>query len=215
VPGSGLLYFASKEAQEIYQRHYAGGVLLGGADRGSPRATAENVRDLLPRPGAAGVSLLHLGCHAEAAPRPVDGRLLLEDGQTLSMRDILQQARARPRDTPGGLVILAACGSDLSGAHHDEALTLASSFLAAGAIGVIGTRWPVADFPTRAFMIMFHHYLNSGYDDPPTALRAAQAWMLNPERAYPRYFPPKAVEMAGLADLAGPACWAAFTYQGQ
>lgn len=215
VPGSRLLYFASKEAQEIYQRHYADGVLLGGPDRHSLRATAENVRNLLPRPGAAGVSLLHLGCHAEAAPRPVDGRLLLEDGQTLSMRDILQQARARPRDTPGCLVILAACGSDLSSAHHDEALTLASSFLAAGAIGVIGTRWPVADFPTRAFMIMFHHYLNSGYDDPPTALRAAQAWMLNPERAYPRYFPPKAAEMAGLAGLAGPACWAAFTYQGQ
>lgn len=215
VPGSRLLYFASKEAQEIYQRHYPDGILLGSPDPQSLPATAENVRNLLPRPGAAGVSLLHLGCHAEVAPRPVDGRLLLEDGQTLSMRDILQQARARPRDTPGCLVILAACGSDLSGAHHDEALTLASSFLAAGAIGVIGTRWPVADFPTRAFMIMFHHYLNSGYDDPPTALRAAQAWMLNPERAYPRYFPPKAAEMAGLADLAGPAHWAAFTYQGQ
>jgi tetratricopeptide (TPR) repeat protein len=214
VPSSRL-FFASKEIHEIRLRHYAEGVLLGGRDRRSPPATAENVRGLLPRPGADGVSLLHLGCHAEPAPRPVDGRLVLEDGETLSMRDILHQTRARPRDSPGCLVVLAACGSDLSASYHDEALTLATSFLAAGAVGAVGTRWPVTDLPTLALMTMFHHYLNSGYDDPSTALRAAQGWMLNPDRSFPEGFHPKIAEIVRTIDLATPECWAAFTYQGQ
>ena len=213
VSGSRL-FFASREVQEIHRRHYREGTLLGGDGR-SARASADNVRDLLPRLGAAGVSLLHLGCHAEPAPRPVDGRLLLEEGETLSMRDILLQARARPPGTPGCLVVLAACGSDLTGGHHDEALTLATSFLAAGAVGAVGTRWPVADLPTLAFMTMFHHYLNSGYDNPSTALRATQSWMLNPDRSFPGDFHPKIAEMARMIDLTKAECWAAFTYQGQ
>ena len=213
VPGSRL-FFASREVQEIHRRHYAGGTLLGG-DGASYPASADHVRDLLPRRGAAGASLLHLGCHAEPGLRPVDGRLLLEDGETLSMRDILLQARARPAGTPGCLVVLAACGSDLTGGHHDEALTLATSFLAAGAVGAVGTRWPVADLPTLAFMTMFHHYLNSGYDDPATALRAAQTWMLNPDRSFPGDFDPKIAEMTRMIDLARQEYWAGFTYQGQ
>lgn len=214
VPGSRL-FFASKEVQQIHRRHYAKGTLLGGRDRRPPLSTAENVLRLLPRSGEAGVSLLHLGCHAEPAPRPVDGRLLLEGGEVLSMRDILHQARTRPRDTPGCLVVLAACGSDLAGGHHDEALTLATSFLAAGAVGAVGTRWPVADLPTLAFMTMFHHYLNSGYDDPSTALCAAQAWMLNADRSIPEGFQPKIAEMVRIIDLTKAESWAAFTYQGQ
>ena len=213
VPGSRL-FFASREVQEIHRRHYADATLLGGDGR-SPRASADHVRDLLPRRGSAGASLLHLGCHAAPAPRPVDGRLLLEDGETLSMRDILLQARARPPGTPGCLVVLAACGSDLTGGHHDEALTLATSFLAAGAVGAVGTRWPVADLPTLAFMTMFHHYLNSGYDNPSAALRAAQSWMLNADRSFPGDFDPKIAEMARMIDLARAEYWAAFTYQGQ
>lgn len=214
VPESGL-YFASKEVQEIHRRYYAAGILLGADDDPARPASPGNVRDLLPRPRAGGASLLHLGCHAEPASRPVDGRLLLEGGETLSMRDILRQARDRPRDAPGCLVVLAACGSDLTDGHHDEALTLATSFLAAGAAGTIGARWPVDDLPTLAFMTMFHHYLNSGYDDPSIALRSAQAWMLNPGRTFPEAFRPKIAEMVRTVDLAKTECWAAFTYQGQ
>lgn len=214
VPESRL-YFASKEVQEIHRRYYAAGVLLGGDDDPALPASPGNVRDLLPRPRARGASLLHLGCHAEPASRPVDGRLLLERGQALSMRDILRQARDRPRDTSGCLVVLAACGSDLTDGHHDEALTLATSFLAAGAAGTVGARWPVDDLPTLAFMTMFHHYLNSGYDDPAIALRSTQAWMLNPGRTFPEAFRPKIAELVRTIDLARAEFWAAFTYQGQ
>jgi len=209
------LFFASQEVQGIHQAYYPDAVLLGGPDPRLPPATAENVRGLLARPGAAGASLLHLGCHAQPAPRPVAGRLLLGSGEELSMRDILRQSRGRPPDTPGCLVVLAACGSDLSSGHHDEALTLATSFLAAGAVGAVGTRWPVDDLATMAFMIMFHHYLNSGYDDPATALRAAQCWMLDPGRSFGPAFQPKIAKMLQTIDLTRAEVWAAFTYQGQ
>jgi hypothetical protein len=214
VPDSGLPK-AATEIQEIYRRHYCHGVLLGGADTGSPQATPQNVRHLLPRHDSAGASLLHLGCHAQPAPRPADGYLELADRKPLRMRDILDQARARPRGEPGGLVILAACGSDLAEGGHDEALTLATSFLAAGAAGAVGSRWPVEDLPTMGFMYMFHHYLNSGYGSPATALRAAQLWMLNPDRPLPPDLPPGLAGRLRRADLARPGRWAAFTYQGQ
>ena len=64
-------------------------------------------------------------------------------------------------------------------------------------------------------MTMFHHYLNSGYDNPSIALRAAQSWMLNPDRSFPGDFHPKVVEMVRTIDLTKVECWAAFTYQGQ
>jgi len=214
VPESRL-YFASKETEQIHRRYYPAGILLGGGDEQALLASPGNVRNLLPGPQTSGVSLLHLGCHAEPAPRPVDGRLLLEGGEALSMRDILRQAHDCPRDLAGCLVVLAACGSDLADGQHDEALTLATSFLAAGAVGAVGSRWPVDDLPTLAFMTMFHHYLNSGYDDPSIALRNAQAWMLNPGRSFPSSFRPKIAEMARTIDLAKAEFWAAFTYQGQ
>jgi CHAT domain-containing protein len=210
----GRLYFATKEVRGIYDRHYRGGVLLGGSGGQQVRATAASVRALLPRRDCAGASLLHLGCHAEPASRPAGGRLLLQGGE-LTMRSILRQAHARPRDTPGCLIVLAACGTDLASEDHDEALTLATSFMAAGAVGVVGTRWPVHDVATLAVMTMFHHYLNGGYAEPAVALRAAAAWMLDPGRAFPGFLAAKTAELMTTVDLALPEHWAGFTYQGQ
>ncbi|MBO3748986.1 CHAT domain-containing protein [Streptosporangiaceae bacterium NEAU-GS5] len=213
------LYWAAKEAEHIHGRHYPDGRLLGGrpgAGGGhSLPATAGNVRDLLPGPRSPGATLLHLGCHAWASPRPADSRLLLAGNEILGMTDILRQARARPPGVCGGLVVLAACGSDLTSRHHDEALTLATAFLAAGAVGVIGTRWPVVDLPTSMLMSMFHHYLNAGYDDPAVALRAAQLWMLDPRRSAPAALPARLIELMGTVALHEPESWAAFTYQGR
>ncbi len=217
VGESGLIY-ATQEIMEIHRRHYSHGVLLGGRRRGgvpSKKATAEHVRAQLPGADSPGASLLHLGCHALAAVRPVDSRLLLADEEILAMTGILRQARERPKDAAGGLVVLAACGSDRTSDHHDEALTLATAFLAAGACGVIGARWPVADVPTALLMIMFHHYLNAGYEDPATALRAAQLWMLDPRRRPPPGLDPRLAEEMRCVDLAAIDAWAAFTYQGQ
>ncbi|WP_113705635.1 CHAT domain-containing protein [Nonomuraea lactucae] len=216
----GNLYWAAKEIEHNHARHYRTGELLGGRRRGAEvppgrPATGENVLSLLPGPRSGGATLLHLGCHARATPRPVDSYLLLAGGERLGMTGILRQARSRPADVSGGLVVLAACGSDLTSRHHDEALTLATAFLAAGATGVVGTRWPVRDFPTSMLMIMFHHYLNSGYDDPIVALRAAQLWMLDPRRRVPGHLPADVVALLEKTPVHEPDSWAAFTYQGR
>ncbi|TMR05025.1 CHAT domain-containing protein [Actinomadura soli] len=213
------LYWALKEIEQIHRRHYPGGELLGGRRRPgaarSPGATAANVRELLPGPDSGGASLLHLGCHAHPAPRPVDSHLMLAGGEALGMTDILRRARVRPSGVPGGLVVLAACGSDLTSRDHDEALTLSTAFLAAGAVGVVGARWPVDDLPTALFMTLFHHYLNAGYDDPAVALRAAQLWMLNPRRRVPADLSAELADLLDAAPLDEPESWAAFTYQGR
>ena len=80
--------------------------------------------------------------------------------------------------SPGFLAVLSACTTDLANVDHDEALTLASALLAAGACGVIGARWPVEDSAAAPVMVMFHHFLNNGHPYPAEALRAAQLWML-------------------------------------
>ncbi|MFI0370773.1 CHAT domain-containing protein [Actinomadura sp. 1N219] len=216
------LYWALKEIEQIHRRHYPDGELLGGRRRPgrpgearSPGATAGNVRRLLPGPESGGASLLHLGCHAHPAPRPVDSHLMLAGGEALGMTDILRRARVRPSGVPGGLVVLAACGSDLTSRDHDEALTLSTAFLAAGAVGVVGARWPVDDLPTALFMTLFHHYLNAGYGDPAVALRAAQLWMLNPRRRVPADLSAELADLLDAAPLDEPESWAAFTYQGR
>ncbi|WP_344683183.1 CHAT domain-containing protein [Saccharopolyspora taberi] len=217
IAGSGLLW-ASEEIEDIHHRHYSHGIYLGrrrqaGRRVRSPRPA--DVRALLPSATAPGASLLHLGCHAQLAETPVGSALRLGSGTTLQVQDILRQARDRPADAPGGLVVLAACASDLTDREHDEVLTLATAFLAAGAVGVVGARWNVDDLPTALVMIMFHHYLNSGYDDPATALRAAQLWMVDPRRALPDGVGRRLTPELATIDPGEPGNWAAFTYQGQ
>ena len=216
--GDSKLYWASREIEHIRARHYPGATYFGGrnrrAARVSPPATPDNVRTLLPGRESAGASVLHLGAHAHLAVPPVDSYLALTGGR-LHVRDMLAQARQRPPDAVGGLVVLAACASDHGGHQHDEVLTLATAFLAAGAVGVVGARWEVADLPTAIFMIMFHHYLNAGYADPATALRAVQLWMLNPHRCLPAGVDERLAHELSLLDLAEADRWAAFTYQGR
>jgi hypothetical protein len=189
---------------------------FGGRRRsGSPLATPDNVLTVLPGRASAGASVLHLGAHAHLATPPVDFYLALDGESRLRVRDMLEQTRHRAPDGTGGLVVLGACASDHSGREHDEALTLATAFLAAGAVGVVGARWGVEDIPTAIFMIVFHHYLNSGYDDPATALRAAQVWMLNKERRLPAGVDPLLVAELSRIELTVIDRWAAFTYQGR
>lgn len=213
------LYWDAKEMAQVRAHCYPECAYLGTDDDdtadGPQPVLPADIAALLPGPDGAGASVLHLSCHGSYAPVPVDSSLLLDNGTRLYVRDILRHARNRPTDAPGGLVVLATCVSDLTDNAHDEALTLASAFLAAGGVGVVGARWPVQDLPTALFMIMFHHYLNFGYQSPAVALRTAQLWMLNPNRRLPSGISTSLAGPMRRADLTAVENWAAFTYQGQ
>ncbi|MER7013552.1 CHAT domain-containing protein [Saccharopolyspora sp. NPDC000359] len=199
------LYWTRHEVGQIHAAHYAHGHYLGRPGRRSV-PTPDDVLAALP-----GATLLHLGCHAEPAELPVESALRLGGGRSLPVRDVLRY-RSGPR---GALVVLAACASDLTARQHDEVLTLATAFLAAGASGVVGTKWAIDDLVTAMFMIAFHHHLNNGSPEPAEALRAAQLWMLDPDRTPIPAVPPELSSHFAGTTPATPSHWAAFTYHGR
>ena len=213
------LPWAVAEADAIRSALCPDAVILGRSDRAPVYGTgttgevlaclsADGLGDVRPR-------VLHLGCHAIAGESAEQSRLLLADGE-LPVASILAQATVERPGLAGGLVVLAACISDLTVTDHDEALTLASAFLAAGATGVVGSLWPVSDSYTAVAMFMLHRHLvlNPG-DSPADALRAAQLWMLDPDRAIPAEMPELLAVVARRAYAGDPRTWAAFTYHGR
>ena len=189
--------------------------------RDPPRATPARILGALPgHAGATAAALIHLSCHARTAASPEHSALQLcgdeapPGKQALEVDRILRQGAGRPSAASGGLVVLAACVSDLAASDYDEALTLASAFLTAGALTVVGTRWPVPDVRTAIMMFMFHHYLNAGCP-PAAALGRAQVWMLTGGQDIPRAMPPMLADEVPRSDLRALVAWAGFTHQGQ
>ncbi|GII61461.1 hypothetical protein Skr01_15460 [Sphaerisporangium krabiense] len=197
--------------------------LPGASGEGRPG----EVLDHLPSRDGLGASLLHLACHASTGAGPESSHLKLApappqdagddapDHEPLPASRVLRRALGRPPDAPGGLVVLSACETDRTPGAYDEALTLATAFLAAGAATVVGSRWEVGDLRSAGLMFMFHHHLAAAA--PADALRAAQLWMLDPDRPYPDTMPPELREELrhSSLDLARPDAWAAFTHQGR
>ncbi|MEV6419577.1 CHAT domain-containing protein [Streptomyces sp. NPDC051662] len=182
--------------------------------------TPEELLAVLPG-GVSPASLVHLSCHAVAAPRPTDSALWLacppgagRRAGWLTVAGILDGAAGRRPDTAGPLVVLSACETDLSTRHHDEALTLATALVTGGAADVVGSRWAVRDGPTSVMMAVFHHHLTARGLAPPDALRAAQLWMLDPHREFPPTLDSLLRRQATRPDLHHPHHWAAFTHQG-
>lgn len=212
-----------------YQRLTRGGATVVS---GSDAATPDNVTDSLPHRGPGGedsdgASMLHFGGHGQARPPVLSSAIQLDNRKgpeteaaraaprTVAVREILQRARSRLPSASGGLVVLASCLTDVTGADYDEALTLATAFLSAGAAGVVAARWLVPEADTAVFMLMFHQLLNGQYPDPAAALRATQLWMLDPGRSVPADWPNSLRGHATEPALAGPEAWAGFTYQGR
>lgn len=187
------LMFAEVEAEYLHADHYPYGTLLGYVEDAEGAGTPAEVLAALPAPGRAGASVLHLACHALPSGRsPLDAYLALAPDPgagdrhgRLPVGDILRQALGRPPGSPGGLVVLDACVSDHTGEDLDEALTLSSAFLAAGATGAVGSRWEVSDEMVCVLMYVLHGRLAAG-DPPAEALRRAQLWALDPARRLPR-----------------------------
>ncbi|MFF9264104.1 CHAT domain-containing protein [Streptomyces longwoodensis] len=218
----GSLPGATAEARQIHRELYSQGLLLGRVRRAAGRGEPSEVLAALPGHGGAGASVLHLACHARpSGGSPLDACLLLAppagsspgDGAgRLPVREILRQARGRPPGAPGGLVVLDACVSDHTTGDFDEALTLSTAFLAAGATAVVGSRWEVPDGLTGLMMFVFHDRLRAGAT-PVRALRETQLWLLDPDRPT-EGMPRSVVSLLDDGDPAALELWAAFACQG-
>ncbi|GAA4249302.1 CHAT domain-containing protein [Dactylosporangium darangshiense] len=206
-PG-GDLYFAGVEAGAIHRQFYPGGTYLGRAE-GTPQGVLGWI-DAAP----AGPLMLHFACHGAIDPaRPALAHLVLAGGAPLAANDLLDRARRQELDI--GEVFLAACTTGVTGDDHDEALSLATSFLAAGARTVFGSLWPVLDGDTSVLMYMVHHFLRAGGCRPADALHRAQLWMLDPGRALPERMPAELRRHCAPGTVFGTASWAGFTHVGR
>jgi CHAT domain-containing protein len=183
----------------------------------------------LPHGGRPGASMLHFGCHGRVSLPVFKSSLRLGSAPgsgeiSVSVSDILRRARTGQQPTgqsrPGGLAVLASCLTDVTEADYDEALTLATAFIAAGSAGVVAARWSVPEAATALCMAAFHQFLNETGDDPAGALRRAQLWMLDPDRKVPESWPDILRQEAALDGPDGPnltstETWAGFAYQGR
>lgn len=218
---TGGLPGATAEVEALRDSIYTDAVVLGTARGAAGRGTPGEVLGFL-----AGAGLLHLACHASTgassdasflrlAPTggAAPGGAAMSEGAPLQIGDVLRRARHRATDRRMVLV-LSACTSDVSADAHDEALTLATAFLAAGATTVVGSLWAVPDTVTPVLMYMFHHHLTVHRRPAAEALRAAQLWMLDPDRTPPPGMPDRLIRTAHSNDLTAIDAWAAFAHHG-
>ena len=181
----------------------------------SGAGTADRVLAALPSSTTPGASLLHLSTHGRTTP---DVAIQVADGW-LALSRILDQARGIGPGRPGGTVIIDACVTDVmdtratddSPAALDEALTLATGMLAAGAKHVIGTRWPVPDGCAAVLAFHLHRHLAEGLS-PAHALRAAQLDLLDGTGT--AAIGTGALSRLPPTALAAPRAWAGYTHQG-
>ncbi|MET9604372.1 CHAT domain-containing protein [Streptomyces sp. NPDC006512] len=203
---TGDLPYAGEEADAVRRVFYPHGQYVGlRTGDGAPGQVAGWLRDR-----ADDGAVLHLACHGTVEEnRPRSSYLSLKGGE-LTAEELAGAVHGRL-----GLVVLAACRSQVSGRGHNEAYSLSTAFLVAGSRSVIGSLWPVPDDATSLLMFLTHHYLRREQEPPARALRRAQLWMLDPARTVPEGLPP--VLAARLTDL-DPydlSAWAGFTHLGQ
>ncbi|MFI5906880.1 CHAT domain-containing protein [Dactylosporangium sp. NPDC051541] len=198
------LQYAVLEARAI-QNFYPRGTLLS-------RPAVADVLSWVSAPGR-GPSLLHLACHGHIEPdRPVDAFLALA-GERLPARRLLELSRSADLDLER--VVLSACSTGATGSVHDEAISMATAFLAGGARTVFGSLWRVPDDDTALLMYALHHHLSAERRAPVDALRAAQLWMLDPGREPLPGMPPALAGRCDRTSLADPRSWAAFVHLGR
>ncbi|GAA2253950.1 hypothetical protein GCM10010415_12670 [Streptomyces atrovirens] len=218
---TGDLGWAGAEADAVQRAFYPRGRFLGRREGGAADGpgTPQEVLSWLngadpddPDHAVEG-GVLHLACHASIAR--TGGRtahLSLYGGELSAeeLTDAVGGGRGRL-----GLVLLAACRSHVSGRGHNEAYSLATAFLVAGARSVVGSLWPVPDDATSVLMFLTHHFLRAEGEPPAKALRRAQLWMLDPERELPPGLPARLAERARHIDPDDLSAWAGFTHLGQ
>jgi hypothetical protein len=202
------------EAYAIQQVLYPGAKYVGRRPDGtvsrSGAGSPDDVRGWLAGGPEAG-TMLHLASHGvvETAPHAASSYLVLAGGKELTAADLLDSAR------PLALAVLAACHSGRSMHGYDEAYSLGTVLLAAGARSVLSAQWSVPDQATSLLMYMFHHFLRTEHRPVWDALRRAQLWMLDGDREPPVTLPRQLRRTLDETDPARVVAWAGFVHWGQ
>ncbi|MFG3194732.1 CHAT domain-containing protein [Streptomyces sp. NPDC048208] len=197
------LHHAGEEAEAIHRAFHPGSRLLR-----SGTATPDAVTKWLE--GQRG-GLLHLACHGVVHQGSRHSAYLALSGGNLGAEQLTEGiTRYRQLD----LVVLAACRTNVSGHGYDEAYSLSTAFLVAGARSVIGSLWLVPDEATSLLMYMTHHYLCQEGRPPGQALRGAQMWMLDDLREPPPGMPAPLRSRVARIRSDDLTAWAGFTHLG-
>ncbi len=210
------LWGARVEALAVHDAFYRDGRYVGrtadGRTAGDGPGSGDDVVAWLADGGAG--TVLHAACHGtvEVGTGSADtSYLLLAGGSRFAAEDLIRTV-ARRRTRGIALAVLAACSSGVPGRGYDEAFSIATAFLTAGARTVVSALWQVPDTTgTSVLMFLFHHFLRTRR--PIDALRDAQLWMLDPGHVVPDEMP--ASLRAGLDEPADVAAWAGFTHTGR
>ncbi|MGW8765647.1 CHAT domain-containing protein [Streptomyces sp. NPDC055815] len=212
---TGDLPYAGEEADAVQRAFYPGGTFLGRRADGTADGpgTPDEVLSWLTDSATDEGGVLHLACHAAIARDARRTAHLSLHGGDLAAEQLTEAIGGGGGRL--GLVVLAACRSNVSGRGHNEAYSLATAFLVAGARSVVGSLWPVPDDATSLLMFLTHHYLRTEGEPPAKALRRAQLWMLDPARELPEALPPLLAERARSVDPDDLSAWAGFTHLGQ
>jgi CHAT domain-containing protein len=182
---------ARSEVDTLAQLYGSAAVLEGGD------ATRGNVLQSLKE-----ATVVHFAGHAIIDDvRPVRSYLLLAENREGPEQDRITAEEIASMDLQKlQIVVLSACRTlDTPTMRSGGLAGLAGALLSAGAKGVVGAQWDVADdAATRSLMVAFHtRYRESG--NAPSALRDAQL----------------ALRFSADSNLATPAAWAAFRYMGR
>ncbi|MEU0878644.1 CHAT domain-containing protein [Lentzea sp. NPDC005914] len=215
---------AREEAYAVRNAFYRAGRYVGrrpdNSTSPSGRGTFTEVREWLADTAPQAGTTLHLACHGRFRGGESSGTaelLLAPDDPAgpgpgeLDAAEIMRVLAAVP-ERRIGLVVMAACNTGRSIHGYDEAYSLGTAFLAAGARTVLSTHWAIPDEETSALMFVFHHYLRAEGLPPWDALRKAQLWMLDPKRERPPLMPDTlASREANHHDV---VAWAGFVHGG-
>ncbi|MFI5707059.1 CHAT domain-containing protein [Kribbella sp. NPDC051620] len=212
------LQSARLEAYAIHRTFCPGATYLGrrpdGSVSGSGAGTPDEVRNWLRADGSHAGTMVHFATHGDMTTDAAhaSSRLLLAGGD-LTADELIRLLDGGRH--PIGLVVLAGCHTGQSIHGYDEAYSLGTLFLAAGARTVLSTQWSIPDQDTSLLMYMFHHFLITERRPPWDALRQAQLWMLDDARSVPSQMPVPLRRMLAGTDPTRLTSWAGFVHWGQ
>ncbi|WP_328322871.1 CHAT domain-containing protein [Kribbella sp. NBC_00382] len=212
------LLSARVEAYAIHRTFYPGATYLGrrpdGTVSGSGAGTPDQVRAWLRAAGSHAGTTIHFATHGDRKTDPgkASSHLLLAGGN-LTAEELIGVLDVERH--PVSLVVLAGCHTGQSIHGYDEAYSLGTLFLAAGARSVLSTQWSIPDRDTSLLMYMFHHFLITKSCLPWDALRQAQLWMLDDGRTPPPDMPAPLRRLLADTDPTRITSWAGFVHSGQ